>query len=236
VARQGELIATNEQRLEQEKQKLERFYAYRTEAETEKLAAVEGVFARLSESDDPGVQRIVPVWAKKVENARRTLAVTREQKEQRLEELAHLNQVGAQHERLVISYVEIRPDATALLEENALEAHLLDRLRALACPTSHEQLAARLRQLQEHGAKLKALDEHMPGKFDSALAIELVDALASAGEGNGSLADQHRALLRGAIDYFMTIEDASNDLEPGGFDDDRAVVRAVLRAIQRADH
>jgi hypothetical protein len=236
VARQGELIATNEDRLEQERAKLERFYSYRAEAETEKLAAVERVFARVSESDDPGDQKIAPVWAKNVDNARRALALTQQQREQRLDELAHLNQVGAQHERLAISYVEIRPDVTALLEEGTLEGYLLDRLRALASPTSHEQLAERLHQLREHGAKLKELDGRMPGKFDAALALELVEELESAGERNGSLSEQQRSLLRGAIDYFMTIDDASNDLAPGGFDDDRAVVRAVLRAIQRAGH
>jgi hypothetical protein len=236
VARQTELVAANETRLDQERTKLERFYAYRVDAETEKLAAVQRVFERLSDSEDPGVRQIVPVWAKKLENARRKLALTQEQRDKRLDELAHLNQVGAQHERLVISRVEIRPDATTLLDEGSLAGPLLDRLRAIAGPTSPEQLAERVRQLREHGEKLRALDSRVPGRFDSVVAFELVDALTAAGERDGSLSDAQRALLRGAIDYFMTIEDVTNDLEPGGFDDDRAVVNAVLRAIQPADH
>ena len=83
VARQTELTTTNQQRLEHERTKLERFYEYRINAETEKLAAVEQVFTRLSGSDDPGVQRILPVWAKKLETARRALEITKDQRERR---------------------------------------------------------------------------------------------------------------------------------------------------------
>ena len=235
VSRQSELTATNQQRLEREGAKLERFYEYRIEAETEKLAAVERVFTRLSQSDDPGVQRIVPVWAKKLETARRALETTKEQRERRLAEVTNLDRVAAQHTRLVVSFVEIRPDVGRILEPGSLDGRLLDRLRGVARPTTADELAQHLDALRAHAEKLRALDERMGGKFDSRPALELVDALVTAGERDGSLQDEHRTLLCGAIDYLMRIEDVEHDLGPGGFDDDRRIVNAVLRAIQRDD-
>ena len=34
------------------------------------------------------------------------------------------------------------------------------------------------------------------------------------------------------MDYFMLIEDAEHDLGPQGFDDDRSIIRAVLRSLR----
>jgi hypothetical protein len=236
VDRQTELTTANQERLTQEKVKLERFYDYRVEAETEKVAAIEKVFARLSQSEDPGVLRIVPVWARKLEHARRALETTNEQRDRRLAELTQLDRVAAQHERLVASFVEIKPDVTSLLSSGSLDRRLVDRLRALARPTTLDELAQRTRALEEHGAKLKLLGERSQGKFDARLALEIVQVLKGLAEQDGTLTDAQRAIVRGAIDYLILVDDEENDLAPGGFDDDRAVVYAVLKAIQHGDH
>jgi superfamily II DNA or RNA helicase len=231
VERQGELMTTNQGRLNSERAKLERFYDYRLKAETEKVAAVETVFSRLSESDDPGVQRILPVWAKKLETARRTLENTGEQRERRLQDLTHLERVAAQHERLIVSYVEIRPDVKDHVDSQGLDRRLLDRLRAMARPTTAAELEQRLESLRGHIKKLEALGERLPGKFDPRPALDLANELMTAIEGNGSLDDADRALVRGAVDYFMLIEDAEHDLGPSGFNDDRSIIQAVLKSL-----
>jgi RNA polymerase recycling family C-terminal len=231
VERQGELLTTNQERLENERAKLERFFDYRLKAETEKVAAVETVFSRLSESDDPGVQRIIPVWAKKLETARRTLENTGEQREARLQELTHLERVAAQHERLIVSFVEIRPDVKDSVEGQGLDRHLLDRLRAMARPTTAAELGERLDALRAHTEKLQALGEQMPDKFDPRPALDLANELTETVEADASLSETERALLRGAIDYFMLIEDVEHDLGARGFDDDRSIIRAVTRSL-----
>ena len=80
VVRQAELLESNQERLAQERTKLERFYEYREKAATEKLSAVETVFNRLSQSSDPAVQRVVPVWAANLETARKNVAATAAQR------------------------------------------------------------------------------------------------------------------------------------------------------------
>jgi superfamily II DNA or RNA helicase len=108
--RQAELETSNRERAAQEREKLERFYAYREIAAQEKLAAVRTTFQRLAASEDPEVQRILPVWRKKLENAERAVATVSEDRDRRLQQLAGRDVVTAQHESLTASFVEIVPD------------------------------------------------------------------------------------------------------------------------------
>lgn len=49
-------------------------------------------------------------------------------------------------------------------------------------------------------------------------------------------APDERALLRGAVEYFLLADDASGDIvSPTGFDDDQAVVNTVLIELERPD-
>jgi ATP-dependent helicase HepA len=234
VGRQSELLEANHERLERERAKLERFFEYRANAETEKLASVELIFARLSASDDPAVQRILPVWAKKVETARRNLVATELEKVRRLEELQHLDHVPVQHERLVACFVDIHPDVTQPVREAGLDSRLLDRLRALSRPTSSEELRIRTDMLRAHAAKLQALAQKTVGRnVDAPTALGISTSLTEAAA-RPSLTDGNRALLRGAIDYFILVDDMEPDLGPGGFDDDRTVANAVLSVVNRA--
>ena len=89
---------------------MERFYAYREVAATEKLAAVRATFERLSASEDPEVQRIIPVWRKNLETAERAVATVGTDRDRRLAALAGRDVVTAQHEALTASWVEIVPD------------------------------------------------------------------------------------------------------------------------------
>ena len=111
--RQVELQATNRERAGQERDKLERFYAYRRTAADEKVAAVRRTLERLEQSSDPEVQRILPVWRKNLENAERALATVAADRERRLAQLSGRETVTAQNEALTASYVRIVPDMTA---------------------------------------------------------------------------------------------------------------------------
>ena len=104
---------TNRDRAASEREKVDRFYAYRATAAQEKLAAVRATFERLSASPDPEVQRILPVWRKNVQNAERGLAGVAEERARRLAQLAGLDVVAAQHEALTASFVDIVPDPGA---------------------------------------------------------------------------------------------------------------------------
>src|SRR5207248_785513 len=110
LKRQGELTDANRDRLEQERAKLERFYTYKDRAASEKLAAVHAVYDRILVSDDGDDQRILPVWAKNLENAERVVATLAEERDRRIGELAGRDHIGVQHELLAASFVEIEPD------------------------------------------------------------------------------------------------------------------------------
>jgi len=107
LERQAELSIANQERLDREREKLIRFYEYRGRAASEKLASVRATFERLSASTEPEVQRIVPVWAKNLENAERVLQGLGFERERRLAQLLGRDQVTAQHEVFTASYAEI---------------------------------------------------------------------------------------------------------------------------------
>ncbi len=104
------LTATNQERVDQERRKLERFYEYREKSAKAKFEAVQRTLERLSASEEPQVQRIVPVWVKNLENAGRVVDTLAAERERRLAELNARDQVSAQHELLSASFVEIVPD------------------------------------------------------------------------------------------------------------------------------
>lgn len=119
--RQDSLADTNRARLEAERDKLMRYYDYRAQAAEEKLEAVRRTFGRVSESEDPEVQRIVPVWAKNLENAKRVIVNLAGERERRLSDLTRRDHVAAQHELIAASYVEIVPKDKAP-SDHSLEA------------------------------------------------------------------------------------------------------------------
>lgn len=107
MERRAELGAHNRTRLQQERDKLERYFDYRQRAAAEKLASVQRTFDSVSLSQDPSVLRIIPVWAKNVENARRVVEGLATERLRRIGELAGRDQVSAQHEMLTGAFVAI---------------------------------------------------------------------------------------------------------------------------------
>jgi hypothetical protein len=97
LLRRSELEESNRERQRIERAKLERYFEYRERAAAAKLASVQRTFDRLSASDEPSVLRIMPVWVKNLENARRVLEATTADRERRLGELAGRDAIGAQH-------------------------------------------------------------------------------------------------------------------------------------------
>jgi ATP-dependent helicase HepA len=115
LARKDELTAANLTRVEQERDKLRRYYEYRTKAAEDRVESVRRIYERVRSSLDPGEQRIVPVWAKNLENAETVLASLEEESVKRLAELSGREQVTAQHELLTVSFVQIVPETNGAL-------------------------------------------------------------------------------------------------------------------------
>ena len=110
LEKQAELSIANRERLGVERAKLERYYDYRQRAAEDKVEAVRATFERLSASEEPDVIRIVPVWAKNLEHAKRTVELVAADRRKRLDGLARHEDVSAQHELLTASYVQIVPE------------------------------------------------------------------------------------------------------------------------------
>lgn len=100
----------------------------------------------------------------------------------------------------------------------------------LAQPVPEEQLEELREAMRLH---LKSAERHLgPAPLNLPLIERMTAALDTALNVYSSLSAAQRALLVGAIRYFVENEDAANDLDdPFGFDDDLAVINAVLLEI-----
>ena len=233
LTRQSELAHANQERLDHERTKLERFYEYKEQAAADRLASVRGVYERLLISDDPDDAKILPVWAKNLDNAERLVENMAEERDRRIADLAGREQVAIQHELLAASYVEVQPDLSEEIGGLELPDQLHERVVGLVRPTSSEDLATLQMAVTERGEKLVKLSETK--RFDPSVAVTIANDLSSALADTSSLRSD-RALLRAAVDYFLLVDDEQHDLTAKcGFEDDRLVVQAVLSAIGQAD-
>ena len=107
LQQQADLTLTNRDRLDQEKVKIEKYYEYRQMSATDKVESVRNILEGVSASEDTEVQRIIPVWTRNLENAKRVLEGLEESRERSLSALAGKGQVTAQHEIFSASFVEI---------------------------------------------------------------------------------------------------------------------------------
>ncbi|OQA06536.1 MAG: hypothetical protein BWY66_01808 [bacterium ADurb.Bin374] len=100
----------------------------------------------------------------------------------------------------------------------------------LAQVVPEEQLEELREAMRRH---LQTAERHLgPAPLNLQLIGRMTTALDTALNAYGSLSETQRALLVGAIRYFVENEDAANDLDdPFGFDDDLAVINAVLFEI-----
>ncbi len=113
--------------------------------------------------------------------------------------------------------------------ESLLNPDEQHRFRRLCLETSAEELAQLGEVVTLH---LDQLREAATPVADLDAANRIGAALASLLDGGHSFDGEQRALIRGAVEYFLLADDASDDLGDAlGFDDDARVVNSVLDRI-----
>ncbi len=97
------------------------------------------------------------------------------------------------------------------------------RFRALATPTSVEDLRRLISKIRTHA---DAVDERnlTDPEVQSALAAGLAQSLIGLIGHADALPPDGRALLRGAIEYFLLTSDIDDDMTARGMEDDRFVI------------
>jgi superfamily II DNA or RNA helicase len=234
--RQTEIEATNGRLLAEERSKRERLYDYRARAAEDKLAANRRILQRIKASPEDADRRILPVWEKNVEGAQRMIESIAEERAKRLGELAGRDHVTAQHELLVASFVAIEPDPKPLFDQvrETLTATMFAQFQRLCVPVSADELVERRATLEKRRRQLIQLSEKH--RFQIALATSIADALLAALADLERYSSSELTLLKGAVEYFIELDDDAHDLkDPNGFEDDGQVARSVLEVIGRAD-
>ncbi|MEM7339213.1 MAG: hypothetical protein AAF467_11225 [Actinomycetota bacterium] len=118
--------------------------------------------------------------------------------------------------------------------EHLLNPDEQQQFRQLCLPTSAEELAEMAEVVEFHLVQIKDM-AHPNADLELAERIT-ASLLALLGEDADFDADE-RALIRGAIEYFILADDASDDMaDLLGFDDDARVVNSVLDRIGRPQH
>lgn len=105
------------------------------------------------------------------------------------------------------------------------------RFRALCLPTSSFELAESIETVRLH-------IDHVRTYATAATDIDMAERIASSFEAlldaEVGFADDERALIRGAVEYFLLEDDADGDMtDPLGFDDDVRVLNSVLDRINQ---
>jgi len=129
------------------------------------------------------------------------------------------------------------PDTTAahlqLDLEDLLNPDEQRRFRRLCIDTSPEELEQVSEIIELHLEQVRANAGPLTDVETAELVAEaILKVLTLAHE----LDREHRALVRGAAEYFVLNDDASADLDDVlGFDDDARVLNSVLDRIQKPD-
>lgn len=119
-------------------------------------------------------------------------------------------------------------DLDALLHPNEQS-----KFRKLCLPTSSVELTELAGVVEMHVVRVKEMGDH---RTDIETAERIAAALTELLNGTSGFADDERALLRGAVEYFLMTDDADGDLEDVlGFDDDARVLNSVLDRLDRGD-
>lgn len=105
------------------------------------------------------------------------------------------------------------------------------RFRRLCIETSDEELTELGGVVELHLRQLTEADHPVA---DTETARKVGAALAELLDGGERFDARERALIRGAVEYFLLSDDASDDLDDAlGFDDDARVLNSVLDRIGR---
>jgi hypothetical protein len=125
-----------------------------------------------------------------------------------------------------------RPD---VLVDGILHPGERDRFVAMCVATEVGDVPALRSRVVAHLAHIEELVDGRPA-VDGDAARALAAALLSALDDAPTLDDDHRSLLRGAVEYFVDESDSIDDLDdPTGFDDDIRVANAVFEQVGRHD-
>jgi uncharacterized membrane protein YkvA (DUF1232 family) len=123
----------------------------------------------------------------------------------------------------------------ALLLDGILHPGEVDRFVAAAAPTAADELPGLRLRVLAHLARVDALAQRHP-RVDIDAARRIAEVLVALCDEPDQLDDQERALLRGAVEYFVLETDELDDVDDViGFDDDARVVNAVSAALGRHD-
>ena len=126
-----------------------------------------------------------------------------------------------------------------LLLDGLLHPREVDRLVAGAAETPASDFPELAERMERHLAmveKLAVEDGGIDVDVARRVAGALADVLADVPGRPDAYSSEARALLRGAVEYFILDRDDDTDSEPGiGFDDDARVLNAVLQAIGRPE-
>lgn len=118
----------------------------------------------------------------------------------------------------------VLPDLEALLNPDEQR-----RFRRLCLTTSADELAQMGETVELHLSQIKA--NALPAT-DSEMGELLANRLRQLVAGGDGLAPDDRALVRGAVEYFLLTNDADDDLADAlGFDDDVRVFNSVARRV-----
>lgn len=129
---------------------------------------------------------------------------------------------------------DVRARARLMVQE-MLHPEEMDRFVAACVPTESTELAGLRLRVTTHLAWVRSQERAYPA-VDVDTAARIATALAQLLDEPDSYDAEQRALLRGAVDYYVLRDDGEDDLRsPVGFDDDARVVNAVLDAVGRAD-
>lgn len=111
-----------------------------------------------------------------------------------------------------------------------------DRFRALCTTTELADLPGLRLRVITYLATVENVSPSRPGLVDVDTARRVAGVLSAILDDPNELSAEGRALVRGAVEYFVLDEDDLNDLtDLIGFDDDARVLNSVVRAINRND-
>ncbi len=110
------------------------------------------------------------------------------------------------------------------------------KFRRLCLPTTSVELAELSDVVQMHVHHVEANAVPTTDVESAQRIATALSALLDPTSGEGFTADE-RALVRGAVEYFLLNDDADDDMiDALGFDDDARVVNSVLRRIDRTEY
>ena len=124
------------------------------------------------------------------------------------------------------------PNRANLLVEGLLHAGEVERLVAGARPTDAGELPGLRLRVLAYLARVEAMAEG-DTSVDVEAARKIGWVLAELCDAAAGLDEQQRALVRGAVEYFVLDRDVVGDTaDVVGFDDDARVVNAVTTALR----